>query len=151
MKQSQAKISLANCFWHSPGFPWMSVTNERFSKWSLQGSLTSHLGIRQPCRMSCQGALSSLHPLSSCSYYSEVGHEHEENFFIQWLIMADQLTYIPGFWRRQKKRKHKVDKMYEHQIVLDTLAAFDLGSHENGMLLHQSREHGLGGGRCYFR
>lgn len=35
--------------------------------------------------------------------------------------------------------------MYEHQIVLDTLAAFDLGSHENGMLLHQSREHGLGG------
>lgn len=36
--------------------------------------------------------------------------------------------------------------MYEHQIVLDTLAAFDLGSHENGMLLHQSREPGLGAG-----
>lgn len=94
-------------------FPWVSVTNEVFSKCSFQGNLTSYLGIWQLCVMSCQRIgwqvmknwCSKLPSSSSnlCSYYAEVGHEQEENFIqVSWQISWQSISLG---WRGQKIMK----------------------------------------------
>lgn len=154
-------------------FPWVSVTNEVFSKCSFEGSLTSYLGIWQLCVMSCQRMRWQVMKnwvlwipfllFNFMSLLCRSGSWTRRELYSS--VVTDQLTKcIPGL---EETENHKVMKGMDHRGNNRVTDNDQVGSHKPfcfwevclshrindlGHWPHQNREHRLErNGWCHVR